>query len=300
MDISKAEKFIYHNARPLELARWQYLFENGSRESVLKALAAYQNEDGGFGHALEADCWNPDSSPVQTWAATQIINEVGLCDNSHPIIRNILRYLDSTEDFDGHTWSNTIPSNNGYPHAPWWNYAPTQDINYNPTASLTGFALRYAAADSSLYRKACVLAEEAYAWFKENCPTESMHTAACFAQLYEYLSDCGSAVIDLDEFESLLKKQIKYILTADTSVWATEYVCLPSLFIHSKASPFYAENKELCNCECRFISETQGADGSWAITWEWSDYPEQWHISKNWWKSDLIIKNIKFYKSIHG
>lgn len=25
---------------------------------------------------------------------------------------------------------------------------------------------------------------------------------------------------------------------------------------------------------------------------------EQWHIAKNWWKSDWIIKNIKYYKEI--
>lgn len=53
----KARSFIYHNARPLDIARWQYHFEGGSNEAVLTALAAYQNEDGGFGHALEADAW---------------------------------------------------------------------------------------------------------------------------------------------------------------------------------------------------------------------------------------------------
>ncbi|MEI3338608.1 MAG: hypothetical protein V8R80_00510, partial [Eubacterium sp.] len=55
------------------------------------------------------------------------------------------------------------------------------------------------------------------------------------------------------------------------------------------------ENRELCEFECKFISETQEADkGTWKITWEWGTYPEEWQISKNWWKSDLIIKNIRF------
>lgn len=96
MNFNKAKEFIYKNARPLDCARWQYLFENGSRENVLNFLAAYQNEDGGFGHALEADCWNPDSSPVQTWAAIQIIREVDLKEKEHPIILGILRYLENT------------------------------------------------------------------------------------------------------------------------------------------------------------------------------------------------------------
>ena len=48
-------KWIYRNARPIDLARWKYHFENGSKANVLQSLSAYQNEDGGFGHALEAD-----------------------------------------------------------------------------------------------------------------------------------------------------------------------------------------------------------------------------------------------------
>jgi hypothetical protein len=51
----QARAFIYKNARPLDLTRWQYHFENGSREAVLNVLSYYQNTDGGFGHALKAD-----------------------------------------------------------------------------------------------------------------------------------------------------------------------------------------------------------------------------------------------------
>ncbi|MGN0452430.1 MAG: hypothetical protein ACI4GZ_01360 [Ruminococcus sp.] len=300
MDIKKAQRFIYQNARPLDLARWKYLFENGSKEDVLDALAIYQNGDGGFGHALEADCWNPESSPIQTWAATEIIREINLESKDHPIVQGILRYLKNTEYFDGHFWFNTVPTNNYYPHAPWWDYAPEQEINYNPTASLIGFILCYAEPDSDLYETANSLLKEAYAYFKANCPLESMHTASCFVKLYEYLRDCDSLINDMKEFEALLELQIKHILTKDTSVWKTEYVCKPSLFIRSRNSSFYDENKELCNFECRFISETQEADGTWAVTWNWEHYPEEWHISKNWWKSDLIIKNTEFFRNIHG
>jgi len=42
---------------------------------VFDVLSQYQNPDGGFGHGLEADFWNPFSSPVQTWAATEIVHE---------------------------------------------------------------------------------------------------------------------------------------------------------------------------------------------------------------------------------
>ncbi len=53
MHYVKARDFIYKNARPIDMARWKYLFENGSKEAVLEALSTYQNEDGGFAHALD-------------------------------------------------------------------------------------------------------------------------------------------------------------------------------------------------------------------------------------------------------
>lgn len=298
MNIEKSRKFIYRNARPIDLARWKFLFEDGSREDVLSALAAYQNEDGGFSHALEPDCWNEDSAPIQTWAATEIIKEVGLNDPEHPIIKGILKYLSSTDYFNGHTWFNTIPSNDDYPHAPWWNYASSDEINYNPTACFIGFILKFAKSESEIYNTAVRLLKEAYAFFKDNYPMESIHTVSCFAQLYEYLLESSQSEIDINEFKTLLQKQINHVLTKDTSVWETEYVCKPSLFINSKKSDFYLENKDICDFECEFISKTQLPDGTWNITWEWGDYPEQWHISKNWWKSDWIIKNIKFYNEM--
>ena len=65
-DFDAIRRWMHRNARPLDLARWQYHFESGSAEAVLQSLSAYQNEDGGFGHGLEVDCWNPASAPMQT------------------------------------------------------------------------------------------------------------------------------------------------------------------------------------------------------------------------------------------
>ena len=301
MNIEAARAFIIRNARPLDLARWQYLFESGSRQAVLNALAAYQNADGGFGHALEPDCWNPCSSPVQTWAATEILREIAPVDPAHPIIQGILRYLETTPDFDGHTYRQTIPSNDDHPHAPWWRFDPAQTTCYNPTASLAGFALRYAPCGSALRRTAARLAQEAFAYLREHAPLDSMHTTACFVSLYEDLVACGEkALVDLRAFEALLQAQLRHVLEADTSVWATEYVCKPSLLIHSPTSAFFASNQALCASECAFIAETQQADGTWPITWDWGDASEPWHISKNWWKADVIIKNVRFVQAMQA
>ena len=72
---------MYRNARPLDMARFRYHFENGSKEEVMKVLSYYQNEDGGFGHAVEADCWNPDSTPLHFNTASEIIREISFEDS---------------------------------------------------------------------------------------------------------------------------------------------------------------------------------------------------------------------------
>ena len=296
-----ARNFVYKNARPLDMARWLFLFEKGSKQDVPQFLASYQNADGGFGHALEPDCWSPYSSPVQTWTATQIIKEINFEEKDHPIIQGILNYLSSGKNFDGHTWANTIPTNNDYPHAPWWSYDPAPEANYNPTASLIGFILKFADKDSQLFETARALTQEANAYFTSHYPLDAMHTVACFVDLYEYLKESGSEdLVDMIEFKRLLQAQIQHVVTYDTSKWAVEYVCKPSLFINSKSSDFYQENEDVCDYECAFLTKTQETDGTWAVTWGWADSPEEWHISKNWWKSDLIIKNVKFLKVMCG
>jgi hypothetical protein len=83
----KARAFLHRNARPLDMTQRRHHFDGGSKEAVLTALAAYQNSDGGFGLALEADSWNPNSSPIQTWAATEILRKIDAADAAHPIIQ---------------------------------------------------------------------------------------------------------------------------------------------------------------------------------------------------------------------
>ena len=53
-----AEQFIFNNARPFESAAAEVLLCGHSPEDAVDELCKYQNEDGGFGHALEADNWN--------------------------------------------------------------------------------------------------------------------------------------------------------------------------------------------------------------------------------------------------
>jgi hypothetical protein len=75
--LSRAKDFLYKNARLLDRKRYEYHFEGGSSVEVINVLKAYQNEDGGFGNALEPDIRCPQSQPVPTEMALTIMEEVG-------------------------------------------------------------------------------------------------------------------------------------------------------------------------------------------------------------------------------
>jgi hypothetical protein len=297
----KARIFVYRHARPLDIARWQYHFANGSKEAVLTFLGAYQNADGGFAHALEPDVWNPNSTPIQTWVATEILREIDFTDNAHPIITGILRYLASGHDFEGRFWHNANRSNNDYPHAPWW-HIESDNISHNnftTTTCLVGFIIRYADKDSELYQLGCRIAKEAYDTYLGQDLLADMHAVSCYIRLWQYCQEAGvSDVIDLAALKERLQKQVKHSITYNTAAWETGYICKPSQFINSRDSIFYADNKEIADYECEFIIKSQLDDGSWAIPWGWNNYPEEWAISKNWWKGNGAILNMLYLQGM--
>lgn len=294
----RARQFVYRNARPLDLARWQYHFEGGSRENVLTALAAYQNADGGFGHAIEPDNWSPYSTPIGTWKAISHLREIGMEDVQQPMMRDILEYLGSGADFADGQWRNTVPGGNEYPHAIWWEYREGSPSDYNPTASLAGFLLRYAPGDSELYALGSQTAREAVDWYMAQGRYTEQHVLRCFVELWEYVKEADAEnVIDIAAFEEKIRADVQAAICHDASKWATEYVCMPSQLITSRKSGFYADNVDAAESECDFIIYSQESDGAYPVTWLWHNDYKEFEIAANWWRSDLIIRHFLYLKA---
>ena len=133
----KAKLWINVNGRPLEKARLRVIFEGASSDETLSALKAFQNEDGGFGHAIEPDLRTPDSSVLGTSIAFQILRslpvEQAIKDISFPAIQFLL----SSYDFKEMSWRIIPRSAEFFPHAPWWNQAGREEyfsgFHLNPT-----------------------------------------------------------------------------------------------------------------------------------------------------------------------
>ncbi|WP_127533228.1 hypothetical protein [Paenibacillus kobensis] len=133
--LARARSFIYNNARLLDRRRFEYHFEGGPKEAVIEALRAYQNADGGFGHALEPDIRCPHSQPVPTEMALMIMDEIGYFDPA--MMEGIGRYLQTAVLPTGGLPFVTR-SVNDYPHMPWWTTDNDNAASINPTGRLLG------------------------------------------------------------------------------------------------------------------------------------------------------------------
>lgn len=297
----KARNYLYRNATPLQLAKWKYFFENGSEADILTALASYQNEDGGFGHGLEADCFNPNSSPIQTWAATETLGMIMFKDSSHPIVKGILKYLESGSDFDSDKmqWRNTVPTNNDYPHAIWWEYSEGDgEFKYNPTAALAGFILIFADKESALYQKGCEIVKSAANWFFENFPVTEQHVLGCFAALFNMCFIAGKTdLFDMQRMGKQLLASVKKCVCCDPEEWGKAYMAVPQDFVMSRESPFYSVLGEAAEKYADFLLDSQLEDGSFPVNWQWYNDYREFEVSKVRWKCEFIIKNMLFLRN---
>src|SRR5260370_27033071 len=80
-DFNAAAAFVA-NARVLDRRRFQRLFEDGPAAPVRDAVAAYRNDDGGFGHALQPDCPAPGSQPLAVEMALRHMGEADAGDEA--------------------------------------------------------------------------------------------------------------------------------------------------------------------------------------------------------------------------
>ncbi|AUH40141.1 hypothetical protein [Streptomyces sp. CMB-StM0423] len=114
----RAAEFIWLTARVLEQRRFAHHFVPGGADAdgVEKALEAYRNADGGFGHALDPDLRGPGSQPLHTAHALRVLDSLGRCTGRRA--EDVCRYLTAVSNHDG-ALPAVHPSLRGYPAAPW-------------------------------------------------------------------------------------------------------------------------------------------------------------------------------------
>jgi len=116
-DFDAAQAFIAADARVVDRRRFQRLFGDDAAGPVRDAVAAYRNDDGGFGHALEPDCRAPGSQPLAVEMALRILDEADAWDEA--LVRGACDWLAAVAPAEG--GAAFVESDiSGWPHAPWW------------------------------------------------------------------------------------------------------------------------------------------------------------------------------------
>lgn len=138
--LAKARDFVLRNARVLERRCFAAAFDGGPAQGVAKALMAYQNADGGFGHALEPDKRDPASQPVDVQFALETMDAFGAFDRAMAL--KACDFLQTVSTAEGGV-PFALPSAIDHPHAPWWETEPNPPANLNPTAAILGVLFKH-------------------------------------------------------------------------------------------------------------------------------------------------------------
>ncbi|MBO8157149.1 MAG: hypothetical protein H0Z32_11865 [Bacillaceae bacterium] len=284
----KAREYMVHQARPLEAALYAYEFENGSREKVLEELLKFQNEDGGFGHGLEPDFRLPDSSPLATTIAFQMMSRVSL-DARHPMVQKGIRYFLNTYDEQKGRWIAVPEKVNDYPHAPWWHVSDEKGEGDwgNPTAEIVGYLHEYGELVSGDFLDN--LTERAMDTLLSYPDEIEMHEILCFDRMASRLRSP-----EKEKVYEKLRRSISQVIGRSEKEWE-EYSASPLTFIDSPESPYMdAVDSPLIEKTLDYLITKQTEDGSWAPNWSWfGNYEEDWPEAREEWKGVLTLNNLK-------
>jgi hypothetical protein len=116
-DVDAAARFLAAGGRVLDRRRFERLVAGGAAAAVRDAVAAYRNDDGGFGHGLEPDGRTPASQPAAVEHALRVLDEADAWDAG--LVAGACDWLERTSPAEGGA-TFVAPSVHGWPHAPWW------------------------------------------------------------------------------------------------------------------------------------------------------------------------------------
>ncbi len=290
--ITRIEKYIEENSREIDRVLYNFHFKDGKASAVLNSLKKYQNDDGGFGNAIEPDFRLPKSTSLGTWMALKIITEI----DSYPISETThrgLNYLVNTYDEERNGWAIVIPEVDEYPHAPWWEYETA--INHfgwgNPSAEILGFLIKYS---HSIDAESIVgsMKEKALTRVHEVNPS-SFHEILNFKALFHFADD---------ELKKQLKVPLERLITKAVVLnheeWKS-YVATPLKFLSSPNDPFInIFETEIINANLDFVMAGIVDGDHWEPNWNWSDkYPTEWEMAKQEWCGSLTVQNMLTLRS---
>lgn len=284
-----SRQYIETTARPLERVRFHQEFDGSSSESVVKALREYQNNDGGFGRALEPDLRTQESSALCTTIALQMLRSARV-KLGKEIVSGIIRYLLKTLNQQEWSWRPIPKSAEQSPHAPWWNQANRENafdgFSLNPTAELLGYLYDYR---EQVPGDILSQLSEKVTNRLSGLEKIEMHDLLCCLRLFqtEYLPG---------DLWTLIARKLPSLIDSTVSKVPEQwkgYGLRPLQVVDSPESPFMTglEGPVAANIDYEISSRNE--DGSWTPTWTWGGaYPDAWLLAWREWTSVITLEKL--------
>ncbi len=279
-DYDRARAFVRSQGRDLDVDLLSHGFDGADAEPGLKALARYQNADGGFAHGLEPDLPTPASTAIVTGVGLQILRQLG-APADHPMVRGAVNWLAYAFDRDAGVWPIINADVGLTPHAFWWDWdqdlaARWNGFRFNPSAELLGDLYAYrSVADPAVLDQA----------------QATLLRSIASAQRLDGAYDIKALMrlIETDKTPVEVRGPAEALMAATRASFDPEDAHASPLDLAPRPRPGDgAEPSPAVVAALQALVAGQDADGGWRPFWDWSAVDAgAWAKAERAWRSIL-------------
>lgn len=290
--VANARAYLFTNGRLLDQRLYAFHFEGGSKTAVFDALAPYQNDDGGFGQALEPDLRTPDSSAIATSQAFAIFRDVGAT-AEEPMVQRAIAYLLASFDAEREVWPIAPPTVDNAPRAFWWAAADLAHnfagFRLNPFATLVGHLHHFApqVPPDFLARVTAVALER----LAEAADELGMYDLFC----YMGLATAGNLpAATKATIKTALAAAVPRLVEPDPQQWGNHTLRPLDVVAAPDALLVDVVAETAVQAHLDYLIDTQLADGSWLVPWSWAALDAAaWAQAEQDWKGHIAVQNLR-------
>ena len=291
--IQSIDKWMQIHARPYDLAKWNFLVNDGSKEDIVHEMLKYQNPDGGMGSGFEPDVICPKSAAIPTAEAIFQAYEFGL-DFNVDWMKRILSYFETSKQDIPKYWEDCPKEAMDYPHAPWWTYQPCTVFNPNPCGAVASAMIQY--GTDSQKQLGYHIADDCLNLLVSHDFCGDHDTLNILA-LVEQLIAMKSPLIT-DAVVSSMKRRILENTCFDVSKYR-EYYFTPLDFVSSPDSLWYDVVGHGIEATFDFWFDSMTDDGVWEPNFSWGIDSDVSRQVTTYWTGYLTVKRVKILKNFN-
>lgn len=299
-ELKDIENGMFNKARDIDVAIYNVLFNPDMPKMYLAiALSGYQNKDGGFGHALEIDNYNKDSSVYQTYEALRIVYECNFeCMTDDEVLEGVMKKTFNYLYNRCSDWNPLVKSNDEAVCASWFKYTDENIKRFGdaPTPAILAYTLYLSGIKSPYYKMAFKRVEGVVDnFFKKE--SFNIDEYISYKELYNVLLKRDLFKEKLSLFKDKLFNVGKSLVEKDPNNFSNPNANLPLIIFDEYTSD--SEIDSLINQNLDYIVASRASHGLWDGGCKWmNEYPEAASAEIKW-MGPTTIRNLLWLKKFN-